>query len=107
MLGTAVTVGYGLHTGFDRAARRADLPDVIARFDPQHVAEVDARLRALPNLRARAYRREFTDVTLQAGGNVSGHGVVQVVGPGPRGYAIVAGRDVRGPNDAVVERGVA
>jgi len=50
MLGTAVTVGYGLHTGFDRAAGRADLPDVLARFDPQPVARVDPRLRALPNL---------------------------------------------------------
>ena len=33
--GAGVTVGYGLSTGFDRAADRADLPDVIARFDPE------------------------------------------------------------------------
>ena len=33
VVGTATTVGYGLHTGFDRAAREADLPDVVARFD--------------------------------------------------------------------------
>jgi hypothetical protein len=29
MAGAAITVGYGLHTGFDRSARAADLPDVI------------------------------------------------------------------------------
>jgi ABC-type antimicrobial peptide transport system permease subunit len=108
MLGTALTVGYGLHTGFDRAADRADLPDVIARFDDQPVGRVDARLRALPNLKARAYVREFTGVLLQAGDNVSGDGVVQVVAPhGRHAYAIVSGHDPRGPGQVVVERGVA
>jgi len=107
MLGTAVTVGYGLHTGFDRAADRADLPDVIARFDDQPVAHVDARLRALPNLRARAYRREFTGVVLQSGPDVTGDGIVQAVGPGRRGYAIARGTDVRGGDEVVVERGLA
>ena len=33
VVGTATTVGYSLATGFDRAADRADLPDVLARFD--------------------------------------------------------------------------
>ena len=107
MLGTAVTVGYSLSTGFDRAASRADLPDVIARFSPRSQSSVDKRVGALPNLRARTYRREFTGVPLEANGNVSGGGVVQTVGPGPRGYAIVAGRDLRAPDEAVVERGVA
>jgi ABC-type antimicrobial peptide transport system permease subunit len=107
MLGAAVTVGYGLHTGFGRAAARADLPDVIARFDDQSQQRVDERLRALPNLKARAYRREFTSVPLEANGHSSGNGVVQAVAPGRRGYAIVAGRDLRTPDEAVVERGVA
>ncbi|MGZ4203628.1 MAG: FtsX-like permease family protein, partial [Thermoleophilaceae bacterium] len=107
MLGTAVTVAYGLHTGFDRAAARAGLPDVIARFSPESERLVDRRLRALPDLRARTYRREFTSVPLVANGNASGGGVVQTVGPGPRGYTIVEGRDVSTPRDAVVERGVA
>jgi ABC-type antimicrobial peptide transport system permease subunit len=107
MLGTAVTVGYGLHSGFDRAAARAGLPDVIARFSPESERLVDRRVSALPNLRARTYRREFTSVPLVAKGNASGGGVVQTVGPGPRGYAIVAGRDLRSPNEAVIERGVA
>jgi putative ABC transport system permease protein len=107
MLGTAVTVGYSLSTGFDRAASRADLPDVIARFSPESQALVDKRVSALPNLRARSYRREFTGVPLEANGNVSQGGVVQTVAAGPRGYAIVAGRDLCGPDEAVVERGVA
>lgn len=107
MLGAALTVGYGLHTGFDRAAGRADLPDVIAHFDEQPQQRVDERLRALPNLRARSYRREFTGVPLAANGQASQDGVVQVVGPGRRGYALVAGRDLRGPDEVVVERGLA
>ncbi len=107
MLGAAVTVAYGLHTGFDRSARRADLPDVIARFDDQPQQRVDARLRTLPNLRARSYRREFTGVPLDANGHASQNGVLQAVGGGRRGYAIVAGRDLRRPDEAVVERGVA
>jgi ABC-type antimicrobial peptide transport system permease subunit len=107
MLGTAVTVGYGLSTGFDRAAARADLPDVIARFSPESQSLVDRRLRALPNLRARTYRREFTGVPLSADGGGSDGGVIQTVGPGPRGYAIVAGRDLLSTREAVLERGVA
>ncbi len=35
MLAAALVVGVGLGGGFDRAARAADLPDVIVRFDPQ------------------------------------------------------------------------
>jgi len=107
MLGTALTVGYGLHTGFDRAADRADLPDVIARFNDQPVRLVDRRLRALPDLQARAYRQEYTDVPVGVASHGALHGIVQAVGTGRRGYAIVAGRDVRGPDDVVVERGLA
>jgi hypothetical protein len=33
VVGTATTVGFSLATGFDRAADRAGLPDIIARFD--------------------------------------------------------------------------
>ncbi len=107
MLGAALTVGYGLHTGFDRAADRADLPDVIARFNEQPQERVDSRLRTLPNLKASSYRLEFTGVPLEANGNVSRNGVVHVIGPGRRGYEIVAGHDVGASGEAVVERGVA
>ena len=50
VVGTGVTVGYGLATGFERSAERAGLPDVIARFDDERRETVDERVRALPNL---------------------------------------------------------
>ena len=40
MLGAAVTVGYSLGTGFDRAASAADLADVVARFETRRLSEV-------------------------------------------------------------------
>ena len=64
MLGTAVTVSWSLATGFDRSAKAADLPDVIARFDRERVGEIDAKLRALPNVEATSYRTEITRVRL-------------------------------------------
>jgi ABC-type antimicrobial peptide transport system permease subunit len=109
MLGTAVTVGWSLQTGFDRAAAAADLPDVIARFDRERRSEVEGRLRALPNVAAVAFRTEIRRAQITAGTGTTDRGVVEVVGPGRRGYAIVAGRDVRegSDGDVVVERGVA
>ena len=75
--GTATTVGYSLATGFDRAAERADLPDVIARFDredraldrrarrraaepagalvPQRAAQPAARVRRAPHAQGRGH----------------------------------------------------
>src|SRR5438045_7502858 len=67
MAGTAITVSYGLGTGFDRAARQADLPDVIARFDPRAIGDVDRRVRELPKLRARSYRYEAIGFRIEAG----------------------------------------
>jgi hypothetical protein len=108
MAGAAVTVAYGLATGFDRAAREADLPDVIVRFRPESRAEIDRIVGALPNVAHRSYRFEATDVSMGSDGGSSDKGSVEVVDPGRRGYAIVAGRDVDGrPNEVVVERGVA
>ena len=40
VLGVALTVAYALSTGFDRAAQRADLPTIVARFDDQDPAAV-------------------------------------------------------------------
>ena len=62
MAGAAVTVAYGLATGFDRAARQADLPDVIVRFRAESRDEIDRIVRALPNVAAalvppRVHRR--------------------------------------------------
>jgi hypothetical protein len=109
VVGTAATVGYGLDTGFDRAARRADLPDVVARFDRERRSTLDARVRALPNLRARSYRREVTNVRMiDDRGHFLRRGVVQVVLGGRRGYAIMDGHDLsRRPGEVVVERGLA
>ena len=111
VLGVALTVAYALSTGFDRAADRADLPTIVARFDDEDRSTVDAAVRDLPNLAAAAYRYERTRVRLAAGDRSLDQGVIEVVGGGRRGYAIVAGRDVRSAAGAalevVVERGLA
>ena len=108
MAGAAVTVAYGLATGFDRAARQADLPDVIVRFRPESREEIDRIVHALPNVADRSYRFEATGVGLGSDGGSSDKGSVEIVDGGRRGYAIVDGRDVDGrPNEVVVERGVA
>src|SRR4051794_1792414 len=108
MLGTAITVSYSLATGFDRAAERGDLPDIVVRFSPEREGRVDARLRTLPNLRARSYRFEAKDIPIQGNFHERRRTAVEVVGPGRPGYAIVDGRDVgarRG--EVVMERGLA
>jgi uncharacterized membrane protein (DUF2068 family) len=108
MAGTAITVSYGLGTGFDRAAQRADLPDVIARFDPQPVADVDRRVRALPNVRAWSYRAEGLGFVIRTGDHATAKGAIEVVLGRPHGYALVSGRDLSGCGcDALVERGLA
>jgi len=108
MAGTAITVSLGLATGFERAATRADLPDVIARFEPQTRAALDRRLEGLANVEARSYRLEVRDVALAASGGSSRKGTVQVVPRGRRGYALVEGRDLSGRGgEVLVERGVA
>ncbi|HEY6758254.1 MAG TPA: FtsX-like permease family protein [Baekduia sp.] len=110
VLGVALTVAYALSTGFDRAADRADLPTIVARFDPQDPAAVRRAVGSLPNLADASYRYEQTGVRLAAGGHTTGQGVLQVVPRGRRGYAIVAGRDVRAGGDGrevVIERGLA
>lgn len=108
VLGVALTVAVGLASGFDRAAARADLPTVVARFDDEDPRDVDERVRRLPNLAARSYRYEITRVPLRAGGRRTGEGVIHIVGAGRRGYAIVAGRDVGdAPGETVIEQGLA
>jgi putative ABC transport system permease protein len=107
MAGAAITVGYGLHTGFDRAARKADLPDVLVRFRPDRRADVDAILRRLPNLQARSYRTQVDHRQVAGGSGATDNGSIVLVG-GRRGYAIVDGRDVDGrPGEAVIDRGMA
>lgn len=108
VLGVALTVALGLATGFDRAAERADLPSVVARFDEEDRDDVDDRVRGLPNLAARSYRYEITRVPLRSGARRTGEGVIHIVGPGRRGYAVVEGRDVGdAPGEIVIEQGLA
>jgi predicted lysophospholipase L1 biosynthesis ABC-type transport system permease subunit len=107
VVGTSATVGYGLATGFDRAAREADLPDVIARFDDESRATVDQRVRALPNVAARSYRHEEKNVELRANGHETPKGLLHITVGGRRGYAVTEGRDLRGRDEVVVERGLA
>jgi ABC-type lipoprotein release transport system permease subunit len=108
VLGVALTVAYALSTGFGRAADRADLPTIVARFGDERRSEVADVVRRLPNLEAAAYRFEQTGVGLAFGAHRLGEGVVQVVGEGRRGYAVVDGRDVRGlDRGVVIERGLA
>jgi hypothetical protein len=107
MAGAAITVGYGLHTGFDRSARAADLPDVIVRFDPERRARIDGIVRRLPNVAAASYRSEVNGIFLAGGGGSAGNGAIELVS-GRRGYAVVEGRDVDGRDgEIVVDRGVA
>jgi ABC-type lipoprotein release transport system permease subunit len=108
VLGVVTTAAYALTTGFERAASRADLPSVIAKFESEDRSSVDAGVRRLPNLEARAYRTEITRVRLAARGRHIHEGVIHVVGEGRRGYGVVAGRDLRARGDeAVIEAGLA
>ena len=107
VVGTAATVGYGLATGFDRAAEQADLPHVIARFDREDRETVDARVSALPNLAARSYRHEEKNIPVRANGRSTRKATLHITTGGRRGYAIVEGRDLRGEDEVVVERGLA
>lgn len=108
MLSTAVVLADGLGNGFTRGARAADLPDIIVRFDPQSLDRVARRIRALPDIAAFSTRTEFTNVDIAANGQRSGRASAEVVGPGRRGYAIVAGRNVSSAyGEVVVELGVA
>ena len=108
MLAAAVVIADGLGGGFDRAARAADLPDIIVRFTPQSYGRVASRIRALPDIAAFSTRTEVTNARIDAGGHHSQQASVEVVGAGRRGYAIVAGRDVSSHfGEVVLERGVA
>jgi ABC-type lipoprotein release transport system permease subunit len=107
MLAVAATVSYGLLTGFDRSAAEADLPDVLVSFESQPASSVRERLTALPDLEAFSLREQLTSVPFRAGRESADNGVVEVVGPGRRGYSIVAGHDVSRRGGVVVERGLA
>ncbi|MCW2951766.1 MAG: transporter permease, partial [Conexibacter sp.] len=108
MLGAAVSVSYGLATGYGRAATRAGLPDVIARFETQPLSQIRARVEALPDLATASYREEALSIALAARGHATGSGALELLYGGRHGYAVVAGHDL--PRDGLavlVERGLA
>ena len=108
MLTAALIVSDSLGFGFDRAAHAAGLPDIIVRFFPQPADRVDQRIAALPDVASYTVRQELTGIGLDTANDFADNGVVEMVGPGRRGYAIVAGRDVsHSPGEVVVERGLA
>jgi ABC-type lipoprotein release transport system permease subunit len=116
MIGASATIAYTLATGFDRAAARAGMPDVIASFNSVALRDVEARATALPNVAAVSYRLVQSGVPIRnlttgrrfgADPHENDHAVVEGVLPGRRGYTIVAGHDLTGPLQAVIERGLA
>ena len=82
MLMAALVVSDSLGFGFDRAAKAADLPDIIVRFNPQSSSRVAQRITALPDIAGYALRQEVTSVTLQTDDQFAGNGDVEVVAPG-------------------------
>ncbi len=95
MLCAALVVADGLGLGFDRAAKAADLPDVIVRFNPESQALVDRRVRALPDVAAYSTRVELNQVPISYGDRRRNDAVAEVIGSGRRrGYAVVGGRDL-------------
>jgi putative ABC transport system permease protein len=108
MLGASVTVAYGLATGFDRTAARAQLPDILATFQPEPRADVAHLVSSLPNIRAASYRIQAGHAYLTAGSRYEDDAtVVGLPRGGLRGYAIVSGRDLRSAREVVVEQGLA
>ncbi|HUE28994.1 MAG TPA: FtsX-like permease family protein, partial [Solirubrobacteraceae bacterium] len=108
MLSASLVVADGLGGGFGRAAASAHLADVIVRFDPQRADRVARRIEQLPDLKAYSLRQEVTGVEVDANGQDAGNAVAEVVGQGPRGYAVVGGRNLSGrPGEVVVDRGFA
>ncbi len=103
MLSAAIVVADGLGLGFERAASAAGLPDIIVRFNNQSQVRVAARIRSLPDIAGYATRFELTAVGVAAGEHRRHDAVAEVVGPGRRrGYAVVAGRDLRPTGSEVV-----
>jgi hypothetical protein len=110
MLSAAVVVSFGLGSGFGRAASRAGLADIIARFDPEPASAVAARVRSLPDLARFALRYEATNVAVRFGSHQSDGAVAEVLDdPGSRqGYAVVSGHNLgRVGGDVLVQKGLA
>jgi ABC-type lipoprotein release transport system permease subunit len=107
MVGAAVAISFSLSSGFDRSAARARLPDVLASFDSLNQTQVAAAVGRLANVRSYSFRLQQSGEHLFAGSFYDAHTTIVGVGPGVRGYAVLAGRDLRGGSEVVVEAGLA
>lgn len=107
MVGASVTIAATLSGGFDRTAQRAGLPDVLATFAPLQRGRVSHVVSQLANVRSASYVLQEPGVHVSADNNYDGHAKLFGVGPGRHGYAIVAGHDIDGPGQTVVEAGFA
>lgn len=107
MVGASVTIAATLSGGFDRTAQRAGLPDVLATFAPLQRGRVAHVVSQLANVRSASYVLQEPGVHVNSGNDYEGHAKLFGVGPGRHGYAVVAGHDIDGPGQAVVEAGFA
>src|SRR4051794_35617866 len=108
MLGASVTVAYGLATGFDRTAARAQLPDILATFAPEPRARVAPVVSSLANVRAVSYRLQVGHVYIASGSRFESDTTAIGIGDGgPRAYAVVQGRTASAPHEVVIEQGLA
>lgn len=109
MVGASVTIAATLSGGFDRTAQRAGLPDVLATFSPLPRAQVAQVVSRLANVQSASYVLQHGGVYASAGNYSDGGGHTKLYGvnPGRHGYPVVAGRDIDGPGQAVVEAGLA
>lgn len=107
MVGASVTIAATLNGGFDRTAQRAGLPDVLATFSSVQRAQVAHVVSELPNIRGASYYYERGGVRFTDGRNYASAKLYGVTPGGRHGYGIVAGHDVSGPGQVVVEAGIA
>ncbi|HWD69610.1 MAG TPA: ABC transporter permease [Solirubrobacteraceae bacterium] len=97
MLAAAIVIAEDLGNGFNRAARAADLGQLIVRFDSQRSQQIAKRIEALPDIAGFALRTEVTSATISYGAHVATNAVGEVIGGGHRqGFAVVSGRPLHG-----------
>ena len=111
MLAAAVVVSYGLGTGFDRAARAASCRTSSSASTTSRRGPVAQRIAALPDVARYALRLEVTNVGIDLDRRREFRGRRGRRGDRSRprrGYAIVAGRDLRNTgSELLVERAFA
>lgn len=107
MVGASVTIADTLSGGFARTSQRAGLPDVLATFAPVQRGRVAGVVGQLANVRAASYVLQEPLARVTAFGKFAANAKLFGVGAGRHGYVVVAGHDLDGPGQAVVEAGLA